>query len=230
MKVALCLLTLNEIDGCKRDLPRIKKLKKQLDEIFAIDNGSTDGTVEYLRKQKITVYHIPRISYNEMHAVAMEKTKADAVIFFPPKGTNSVKDILKFKKYFDRGYELVVASRIIKGGRNEEDAQILKPRKWLTVSLALASALRFRSEGNIIWDCLHVFRGATVSGFNKSKIYRTGQTFDIDQLIKSYKTKIKRIEFPTTETPRVSGQTHFKTIPFGIKIFKYFLREGLKFD
>lgn len=230
MKVALCLLTLNEIDGCKHDLPRIKKLRKQLDEIFVVDNGSTDGTVEYLRKQKINVYHRPGISYNEMHTVAMEKTKADAVIFFPPKGTNSINDILKFKRYFDNGYELVVASRIMNGGKNEEDAQLLKPRKWLTISLALVSALRFRREGNIIWDCLHVFRGGTVSAFNKSKIYRTGQTFDIDQIIKSYKTKIKRVEFPTTETPRISGQTHFKTLPFGIKIFKYFLSEMIKFD
>lgn len=228
MKIALCLLTLNEIDGCKHDVPLIKKISKKIDEIFVVDNGSTDGTIEYLKKQGITVYSRPGISYNKMHAIAVEKTKSDAVIFFPPKGTNSVRHILKFRKLFDEGYELIVASRTIKGGRNEEDKNLLKPRKWLTIVLGFVSSLRWKREGNTIYDCLHVFRGTTVKSFNKSKIYKEGQTFDIDQIVKSYKIRSKRIEFPTTERPRTSGETHFKTVPFGVKIFKYFLKEAFK--
>jgi glycosyltransferase involved in cell wall biosynthesis len=230
MKIALCLLTLNEINGCKHDIPLIKKIGNNFDEIFVVDNGSTDGTIEFLKKKKIKVFSVPGVSYNEQHAIAIEKTKSDAVIFFPPKGTNSVNDTLKFKKLFDEGYDLIVASRVIKGGKNEDDRHLFKPRKWLTIALALLSAARWRREGNIILDCLHVFRGTTVKSFKKSKIYRTGQTFDIDEIIKSYIHKTRRIEFPTTEKPRKSGKTHFKTIPFGIKIFKYFFKEALKIN
>ena len=229
MKIALCLLTLNEIDGCKQDIPKIKKIQKSFFEVFVVDNGSTDGTIQYLKSKKIRVYSKPGISYNEMHSLAVKKTKADAIIFFPPKGTNVVNDTLKFKKYFEKGYDLIIASRTIKGGKNEDDKHFFKPRKWLTMALALVSAIRWRREGNIIWDCLHVFRGTTTASFKRSNIYTDGQTFDIDQIIKSYKIKSKRIEFPTSEKPRTSGQTHFKTIPFGIKIFKYFFREALKF-
>lgn len=228
MKIALCLLTLNEINGCKKDIPKIKRIRRKFYEVFVVDNGSTDGTIEYLKREGIKVYSRPGISYNKMHAVAVKVTKAEAVIFFPPKGTNVVKDTLKFNQYFEKGYELIIASRTIKGGQNEDDKYLFKPRKWLTMILALVSAIRWRSEGNIIWDCLHVFRGTTVASFNRSKIYKSGQTFDIDQIIKSYKIKSKRIEFPTSEKPRMSGQTHFKTIPFGLKIFKYFFNEAFK--
>jgi len=230
MKLSLCLLTLNEIDGCKKDIPKIKRLRKHFFEIFAVDNGSTDGTVEFLKKQGIKVISKPKISYNAMHSIAVKNTQADAIVFFPPKGTNSVKDCLKFERYFNKGYEFIVASRTIKGGKNEDDKHFFKPRKWLTITLALVTAIRWRREGNIIWDVLHVFRGTTVSSFKKSKIYTTGETFDIDEVTKSYIHKLKRIEFPTTEHPRTSGQTHFKTIPFGIKIFKYFFSEALKFN
>lgn len=227
MKIALCLLTLNEIDGCKHDIPLIKRLSKYFNEIFVVDNGSTDGTLEYLKTQKVKVYSFPGISYDKMHAMAIQKTISDAVIFFPPKGTNSVKDILKFKKYFESGYELIVSSRIM--GENEEDKQLFKPRKWLTLILAQAAALRWRREGNIIWDCLHVFRGITVKSYKASSVTKNGEMFDIDLIVNSYIKKMSRIEFPTNERPRISGATHFKTIPFGIKIFKYFFKKALRF-
>ena len=230
MKLSLCLLTLNEINGCKHDIPLIKKVKKHFYEVFAVDNGSTDGTIEYLRKQGITVIYKPGISYNKMHIVAIKKTKADAIIFFPPKGTNSITDSLKFKRYFDKGYDLIVTSRVIKGSKNEEDGQSFKPRKWLTMILGLVSAIRWRREGNIIWDVLHVFRGIRISKFNTSMIDIKGKTYDLEDIIQSYKQKTKRIEIPTWEKPRTSGESHFKTIPFGIKIFKYFFHEAIKFN
>lgn len=221
MKIALCLLTLNEIDGCKHDIPRIKKIKKHFNEIMVIDNGSTDGTIEYLKKENITVHSKPGISYNSMHILAIEKTKSDAIIFFHPKGTIPVKDTLKFNKFFEAGYELVVATRITKNGANEEDSKLLKPRKWLIFSLAAISSLLWRTEGNIIWDVLHGFRGLTVKAFKKINPPQLGRDIDIEEIVESYRKGIKRIEFPTKEGPRIGGETHFKTIPFGLEILKY---------
>lgn len=230
MKVSLCLLTLNEIVGCKHDVPLINKIRSKFDEVFAVDNGSTDGTVQYLRMNKIPVIYRPGISYDEMHSLAIKHTKSDAVVFFPPKGTNSVSDTLKFEKYFKQGYGTVVASRLIKGGSNEEDKNLIKLRKWLTILLAFISAVRWKRDGNTIWDVLHVFRGTTVAAYKKAMSPSVGQTFDIDHIIRSYKFKISRVEFPTKETPRLGGSTHFKTIPFGIKILRYLLKEVSKFN
>jgi len=45
LRLTLCLLTLNELEGCRHDVPNIPL--EQFDEVFAVDGGSTDGTVEY---------------------------------------------------------------------------------------------------------------------------------------------------------------------------------------
>ena len=41
MTVALCLITWNELEGCKHDVPLIDRTK--FDEIYCIDGGISDG-------------------------------------------------------------------------------------------------------------------------------------------------------------------------------------------
>ena len=48
MSTALIILTLNEIDGVKNILPKIDQ--KLVDEILVVDGGSTDGTIEHVKK------------------------------------------------------------------------------------------------------------------------------------------------------------------------------------
>ena len=227
MKIALCMLTLNELEGCKHDIPIIKKLNKHFTRIFVVDNGSTDGTIDYLKKQNVEVYYKKGISYNDMHILAVKKCKTDAIVFFHPKGTIPVKDTLKFRKYFEDGYDFIVANRIMKGAVNEENRKLLKPRKWMTIFLAIISALIWRTEGNVVWDVFHGFRGLTVDAFKKINPEKNERTIDIEEVVESYKKTIKRIEFPTKEKSRKSGKTHFKTIPFGIEIIRFFLRKYL---
>lgn len=226
MKITLCILTLNELEGCKHDIPLIKR--EAFEEIYAIDGNSKDGTIKYLRQQKIPVHTQIKKGLNAAHALAVKKCKTDAIIFFHPKATVPVSDTLKFRKFFKQGYELIVASRIVKGGINEEDNNIIKPRKWLVIVLASISSFIWRKGGNPIWDVLHGFRGITVKAFSKINPPEIGATIDIAGVIGSYKKNLKRIEFPTKEKPRQSGETHFKTIPFGVEISKYLLKSIFK--
>ena len=49
MKFTLVLMTLNEIQGCKKIIPRINK--SLFSQLLAIDGGSQDGTIEYQRSE-----------------------------------------------------------------------------------------------------------------------------------------------------------------------------------
>ena len=49
MKITLLVPTLNEIDGMKAIMPKIKP--EWCDQILIVDGQSTDGTVEYAREQ-----------------------------------------------------------------------------------------------------------------------------------------------------------------------------------
>jgi len=223
MNISLCLLVWNELQGCQIDVPMLPR--DDFFEIYAVDGGSTDGTVEYLKSQGIPVYLQPSPGLNAAYVCANQLAKGDAVIAFFPKGTTPPKDVLKFRQSFERGYQLVVASRQVPGGINEEDAHLFKPRKWLVLGLSLAASIMWRRDGNRILDVLHGFKGWTRSAFERMDILNTGLSIDIEMVVRSYKFRIPRVEFPTTELPRQYGSTHFKIWPTGKMLLKYLLFE-----
>jgi glycosyltransferase involved in cell wall biosynthesis len=223
MRITLCLLTKNEIVGCQHDVPQVSA--ESFDEIYAIDAGSTDGTIEYLKNQGIPVFIQPKKGLNAACVYAFEKCTTDALVFFHPKGTVPVSDSEKFRAYFEQGYDLVVASRNIHGARNEEDGKLFKFRKWFVTFLALTTALLFRKEGPVIWDVLHGFRGMTVKGFRIVNPGDYGVTIDLEMVSRAYKHCLRRIEFPTQETARLANTTHFKALPTGWAMLKFLVRE-----
>jgi len=58
MKVSLCLIVWNELLGCQTDVPNLPL--DEFDEVFAVDGGSTDGTVAYLRAREYLSIVSPR--------------------------------------------------------------------------------------------------------------------------------------------------------------------------
>ena len=223
MRVSLILITWNELEGCKHDIPLIDRT--QFDEIFCIDGGSTDGTVEYLTEQGIKVYRQSAKGLNQACKDGCEHCTTDAFVFYHPKGTIPVEDTYKFRKYFEDGYRFVVGSRMMKGAHNEEDDKFFKPRKWFVIGLGLLAKILFKREGNTVWDTLHGFRGMTVDAFKRCDISDMSPSIDIEMVCRSYKLKLKRIEFPTTELPRLAGESHFKAFATGKKLLKYLMYE-----
>lgn len=223
MTVALCLITWNELEGCRHDVPLIDRTK--FDQIYCIDGGSSDGTAEYLEEQGIQVYKQTAKGLNQACKDGADRCNCDAFIFFHPKGSIPVEDTYKFRQYFEEGYDLVIGSRMIRGAENEEDSKLIKPRKWFVLGLGIIASLLFRREGYYVRDVLHGFRGMKKSSFMRLEISDMSPSVDIEMVSRSYKQRLKRIEFPTKEKERIAGSTHFKAIPTGKKLIKYLLWE-----
>ncbi len=223
MTVALCLITWNEIEGVKHDVPQIDRTK--FDQIYCIDGGSTDGTCAFLEQNGVPVYRQTAKGLNQACIDGVNACKCDAFVFFHPKGTIPVDDIYRFRPFFEEGYQLVVGSRMMKNSVNEEDNKILKPRKWFVLALSAAAAMLFKREGNTVWDCLHGFRGMTAESFRSLEISDRSPSVDIEMVCRSYKKHLKRIEFPTKESPRIGGETHFKAFSTGKKLLEYIIWE-----
>ena len=223
MTIALCLIVWNEIDGLKHDIPLLDKSK--FDQIYAIDGGSKDGSVEYMEENGIEVYRQTAKGLNQACIDGVNQCKCDAFVFFHPKGTIPVEDTYKFRHFFEQGYEFVVGSRMMKGAYNEEDSHFFRPRKWFVLGLGLVAKIFLKREGNTVWDTLHGFRGMTVEAFQKENISTFDKSIDIEMVCRSYKYHTKRIEFPTHESPRIGGVTHFKALPSGWANLKYIFWE-----
>jgi glycosyltransferase involved in cell wall biosynthesis len=219
MKVSLCLIVWNELQGCQTDVPRLPR--GEFDEIYAVDGGSTDGTVEYLQSQGIPVHKQPKKGLNAAYVHANDLSTCDAVVVYFPKSTIPPEDLSRFRPLFDQGNELIVASRQIAGSVNEEDGSLWRPRKWLVFWLGLAASVLWRREGYWIRDVLHGVKGWTRSAFARMKVLDHGLSIDIEMVVRAYKLRIKRAEFPTTETARSYGTTHFKMWPTGKRLLGY---------
>lgn len=225
MEISLCLVTLNEKNGCTADVPKLPRA--YFKEIFCVDGGSTDGTVEYLEGEGIPVYKQPKPGLNAAHFHAFDMCKTEAVVFFHPKKTIPPEHVKFFKKLFEEGYELIIGSRMIKGGHNEEDNHFIRIRKWSTLMFAIVSSVMWRRNGNMIWDATHGFRGITKKAFRKMKISERGATIDGEAVINSYKLRLPRVEFPTQESPRLYGKSHFTTFPDGLTYLRLLFGEIL---
>lgn len=218
----------NELEGCKIDVPGLPL--SAFEEVYAIDGGSTDGTVEYLEAHGIPVYLQPKKGLNAAYIHAADKSTCDAVVVFFPKGTISPNSLLQFRPLLNDGCDLVVASRNIKGAVNEEDEKLFKPRKWGVLALASLASLIWRREGYFMRDVLHGYKGFTVSGFRKIAPLDYGLSIDIEMVVRSYRLRLKRAEFPIVETSRNFGETHFKILPTGKKLLKYLWWEWKRKD
>jgi hypothetical protein len=223
MRLTLCLLTWNEIEGCRHDVPLLPL--EQFDEVFALDGGSTDGTCDYLISRGIVVHRQELPSYNGAYICAFRLCTTDALVMYHPKGSLDPIHVLRFRPLFEQGADLVIASRIGTGARNEEDDDLIKHRKWFVMGLGLLSSLLWRRQDPIVWDVLHGFRGMRKTAFESIDPRPRGVSIDLEMVVRAYKQRLRIAIFPVEERSRSGGSTKFKAWPTGKKILKYLWSE-----
>lgn len=225
MHISLCLMTWNEIHGCRQALPALPR--EHFSEIFALDGGSTDGTAEFLRESGISVVEQRKRSYNAAYIEALEHYSGDAIVFYHPKGTVDEASLPLIAAELQAGKDFVIASRMLPGSRNEEDDQLVKHRKWFGLGLAHAAALRWRNgRGPRITDPLHGYRGLARSFSDSLELLPTGVTADLEMVRHAYKTGAAVSEVPVDESEREIGGTHFPAYSTGKALMRYLLSNG----
>jgi hypothetical protein len=220
---ALCFIVFNEAQGCVLDVPRIDLT--QFDQVYAVDGGSTDGTVETLTRFGVRVFKQKQGSLNAAYREAVEACECDNLLIFFPKGTLDLTILKAMRDRLAAGTELVIASRLIQGGRNEEDRQFFRPRKTGIKALALFSALVWRRNGPMVWDVLHGVKGFTKQAFLRMNPTPQGVSIDLEMVVRSYRLSISRCEVPVVEEARSFGDSRFKILPTGIQLARYLLAE-----
>ncbi len=216
----LVILTRNEIEGLKKIFPLIPR--QEIKEIIAIDGGSTDGTLEFYKENKVRVLGQRTKGRGEAFRLAMKHNKYSKIVFFSPDGNENPKDIVKIFNELDKGSDLVIASRFIEGGACDEDEQLIKIRKWGNQMFTCFVNILF--SGNLT-DSINGFRGITKKAFNKIKPNAYGFGIEFQMSIRALKKKLKIKEFPTAEKKRIGGQSTAGTFRVGFYFIRLLLRE-----
>jgi len=222
LRISLCLLTWNEAHGCSVDLPHIDP--SSYFEVFALDGGSTDGTLELLSEAGISVVAQRQRSYNAAYIEALEHFAGDALIFFHPKGTidPSSLDIMRAK--LEAGADLVIASRMLDHSTNEEDDGLFRPRKWFGQGLSIAASARWnRARTARITDPLHGYRACSRAFADDLSLLPRGVTADLEMVKHAYANDARVEEFAIHEAGREVGDTHFPAWSTGKQLVRFLM-------
>lgn len=220
VQTTLIILTRNEIEGLKGVIRKIPW--ETVDEYFAVDYKSTDGTVEFFKKNNIPVVAQSKSGRAEAFYLGAKKARGKYLIFFSPDGNENPADIPQLINKLKNGNNLVIASRFLKNSRNEEDGQTIKLRAWANQAFTLVANLIW---GGRLTDSINGYRAIEKSTFKKLRLDAKGFAIEYQMSIRALKLKLKISEIPTIEGARLGGHSTSYAIPTGLRFIYFLLRE-----
>lgn len=228
MRVSLILLVLNEIDGLKVMVPKIDR--SLFVEVVAVDGGSTDGSVEYLREQGIPIVSQSKRGRGQAFTEGVRHAVGDAFLFFSPDGNEDPQDFPKFLQHLEAGADLVIASRMMEGAVNEEDHQFFKPRRWANNAFNLLLNLFFNPHPgrHYITDSINGYRAFRRTLLPTIEPFPLDYTVEYRMTGRALAAGARIVEFPTHEYPRIAGETKIRSLQAGLRFLKAFGEEILR--
>ncbi|OHC75375.1 MAG: histidinol phosphate phosphatase [Rhodospirillales bacterium RIFCSPLOWO2_12_FULL_58_28] len=228
----LIVLTLNEIDGCRAIMPRVKR--EWVDRILFIDGGSTDGTVEWIRENGYDLYLQEKPGIRGGYRSVWDSIKSDVVITFSPDGNCIPEKIPELVEKMKEGYDLVIASRYLNEANSDDDDIVTGFGNWLftkTVNIFL---------GGKFTDVLGIFRAyrrdyvKEIGAYDEKNFDWIERLLGIspgelcwDPFISARTAKYRRRagEIAASEPARLGGERKLKVFKWGGAVLFQFLRE-----
>ena len=128
MKVSLLVMTLNEVEGLKAIMPRIKR--DWIDQIIVVDGGSTDGSIEYAREMGYRLHFQKERGIRLALIENYPNIKGDIIITFSPDGNSVPEEIPALIEKMKKGYDMVIVSRYLGEARSFDDTFISRLGNW----------------------------------------------------------------------------------------------------
>lgn len=229
MKVTLLIPTLNEIEGMRQIMPRIKK--EWVHQILIVDGGSIDGTMEFAEENGYQLIIQKNKGLRYAYTDALNFIEGDTVITFSPEG-NSIPEIIPVLiEKMKQGYDMVIVSRYMKGARSYDDDLITLFGNWLfTNTINLLHGSRYT-------DAMVMFRAWRKDIFSKldldkdesyiveEKLFHTKLGVEPLLSIRAAKRKLKCLDIPGDEPARIGGERKLKIIKWGLAYMYEVVRE-----
>lgn len=229
MKSSLLVMTLNELEGMKAIMPRIRP--EWCDQVLVIDGGSTDGTLEWAREQGYEVYVQKQRGFRHAYTEALPLVRGDVVVTFSPDGNSIPELIPDLLAKMREGYDMVIASRYLGPAQSADDDIVTAFGNWLftrTVNLL---------HGGRYTDVMVIFRAYRKQVIHDldldkeeaytfvERAYRTKISWEPLLSVRAAKRRLKVVEIPGDEPPRIGGERKLQVLKWGAAYYTQFIRE-----
>ncbi|MBF0478888.1 MAG: glycosyltransferase [Candidatus Omnitrophica bacterium] len=219
MKVTLLIPTLNEIDGMKTIMPKVKR--EWIDQILVVDGQSTDGTADYARAQGYDVVIQQQKGIRHAYMEALPHIQGDIILTFSPDGNSIPELIPECLNKMKEGYDMVIVSRYAKGAKSyDDDAITAFGNKVFTTSISLLHGFPYT-------DAMVIYRAYKKSLITEldldkdesyafpEKLFNTKISWEPLLSIRAAKRKLKIAEIPGDEPVREGGERKLQVMKWG---------------
>ena len=222
-------MTLNELEGMKVIMPQVPT--EHISQIIVVDGGSTDGTVEWSLAQGYEVYIQKKKGFRHAYHEVWPLIRGDSVITFSPDG-NSVPSIINdLVAEFNKGFDMVIASRYLPGAGSDDDDIVTGFGNWLftkTVNLLHGSKYTdamviYRMYSVALPHHLSLHSGAAYR--YAEKLFRTNISWEPLLSVRAAKASCKISEIPGKEPRRIGGERKLKILKWGAAYYLQFIVE-----
>ena len=217
MSTSLIILTLNEIEGVKIMIPKVKQ--EWADEIVLVDGGSTDGTIEEVKRLGLQIIHQKTKGHGGAILDGVKGTSSDTIVIWSPDGNHEVEEIPRLIEKIKEGYDQVIISRFGKGSVNL-DAGILE-----TFGNKMFTAIVNILFGGNLTDILNESRIITRKAFMELNFDAFDMTSTQQMSIRGLKRKQKITEIVGNEGKRIGGTRKMRPFYVGKLLSKQIIKE-----
>ena len=228
----LLIPTLNEIEGMKAIMPKVKR--EWVDQILVVDGNSSDGTADFARSEGYEVYMQRERGLRYAYSEALPLIRGDVLITFSPDGNSIPELIPPLLDKMEEGYEMVIVSRYLGTAKSEDDDLITGFGNWFFTK---SCNLLF---GGAYTDAMVMFRAYRTQLLRELEIdqdrwYTTPEKLFFTRLgcepmisARAAKRKVKIGEIPGDEPPRIKGSRRkLQVVRWGAAYYFQFLRDFL---
>lgn len=229
--VTLLVLSLNEIDGMRQIMPRVRR--EWVDEILVLDGGSTDGTLEYCRANGYRVVPQKRKGLRFAASEGVDEARGDVVITFSPDGNSLPERIPDLVRAMARGYEMVIVSRYRGSARSYDDTPVTRFGNWM---FTFMHNLLFQAHYTDAMVMFRAFRRDLPRrlGLYRDEPYqpmerwlRTSAGWEVLMSVRVAKRRLRWTEIPGDEPPRIGGGAKMLVFRWGLFNICHVLKEVL---
>lgn len=229
MKVTLLVMTLNEIDGMKQIMPKIKK--SWVNQIIVVDGGSTDGTVEWAKANGYDVYVQSKKGFRHAYEEVWPLIKGDYVLTFSPDGNSVPQLITSLVSKAKKGYDMVICSRYLDDAKSDDDDLITAFGNFLFTKTV---NILFQGKYTDVMVIYRIFRKSLANELQligdeafslPEKLFSTKISWEPLLSVRALKAKKKIGEIPGDEPKRIGGERKLQVLRWGAAYYFQFFRE-----
>jgi len=229
MKVTLLIPTLNEIDGMKAIMPKIKE--EWYDQLLIIDGQSTDGTIEHCKEKGYPIVIQQKKGMRHAYMESLPHITGDVVLTFSPDGNSIPELIPACLDKMREGHDMVIVSRYAEEAKSyDDDAITAFGNKMFT------SFINFFHGGHYT-DAMVIYRAYKTSlihdlGLDRDDAYAIPEKLFCTRIswepllsIRAAKKKLKVCDIPGDEPAREGGERKLQVLRWGAAYMFQVFRE-----